>query len=658
MKVNRKKLFSLPLSELGWRRLLVTLFVCAVAAGLLYARPWHAVQHGCVVTVRPGQSIQAAIDAADAGAVICLARGAWTENIVIDKPLTIVGRGAGRTAIEAARVLDPVVEVSGQGSGPIDVKLEGLKISGVAGGSGVAIGGLAAVEISDCDLSGRLYGIQVADSAHLILSGSAISENKQRGVVLSDSARASISDSHISRNMGPGLWISGSAEVELIDCEISGNRGHGLWLRDEARVALSNCSVSRNGGHGLWLTEWSAAQLFQSELSGNWDQGIRAEDSARVELTESDVLSNWYGVELRDGTQATITGSTVSGNRWDGINMQHSVRAAVSGSIISANGRGVGLGGEADAQIRDCLIEENSGFGIFSRSSGEVDGEGNEFRKNGVDLGGNLPGALRLPLSGPREPVITWPDDRYDSLQEAIDALLPGGKLLLEPGSYTAGLTIGKELSIEAGDGQVILRAKSDALPVLSLVDGAELHLARVTISGGAEGLLISAGARAVLVACTISDNMEAINLSYSSSVEMMHCDIKGNERRGVFVGGAAQAAIIECSISNNSGYGIAAADFAQVTITDSIVTRSGGDGGIVLWASSQATLEGNTISDNRGFGVAIFQRPCFRASPWLFQGRISGSSNVFGTNGRGDVCPPDLGFLSTMEGGDLDLRP
>lgn len=658
MTVNRKKLFSLPLSELGWRRLLVTLFVCAVAAGLLYARPWHAVQHGCVVTVRPGQSIQAAIDAADAGAVICLARGAWTENIVINKPLTIVGRGAGRTAIEAGRVLDPVVEVSGQGSGPIDVKLEGLKISGVAGGSGVAIGGLAAVEISDCDLSGRLYGIQVADSAHLILSGSAISENKQRGVVLSDSARASISDSHISRNMGPGLWISGSAEVEFIDCEISGNRGHGLWLRDEARVALSNCSVSKNGGHGLWLTEWSAAQLFQSELSGNWDQGIRAEDSARVELTESNVLSNWYGVELRDGAQATITGSTVSGNRWDGINMQHSVRAAVSGSIISANGRGVGLGGEADAEIRDCLIEENSGFGIFSGSSGEIDGEGNEFRRNGVDLGGNLPGGLRLPVSGPREPVITWPDDRYDSLQEAIDVLLPGGKLLLEPGSYTAGLTIGKELSIEAGDGQVILGAKSDALPVLSLVDGAELHLTRVTISGGAEGLLISAGARAVLVACTISHNMEGINLSYSSSVEMVHCDIKGNERRGVFVGGAAQAAIIECSISNNSGYGIAAADFAQVTITDSIVTRGGGDGGIVLWASAQAILEGNTIFDNRGFGVAIFQRPCFRASPWLFQGRISGSSNVFGTNGRGDVCPPDLGFLSTIEGGDLDLRP
>ena len=652
-----RKIFSLPLSKLGWKRLLLVLLVSAVVIGLLLARPWRSFPPECLLTVRPGESIQAAIDAAEAGAVICLGRGVWTESIAIDKPLTLRGMGVERTTIEAAHVFTPVVEVSGEDTEPMSVKLEGLTISGVGGGSTVAIGGLAAVEIKDCDISGRWYGIRVADAAHLTLRDSTISENKQRGVVLVGAARAAISGCHISGNLGAGVWLSGSAEATFLDCEISGNRGHGLWLQHQARVQLSNCSVSENRGHGLQLEDQSTAQLLGSDISHNWDQGIRAEDSAKVELTESDVLSNWNGIELRNGAQGTIVASAVSGNRWDGIRIQNSSRTIISGSIISANRRGVGIEGEASAEIRDCRIEQNSGYGIFSRSSQEVAGEGNHLRENGIDLGGNVAGTLRVPLKEPVEAAIIWPDDRYTSLQEAVDALLPGGELLLGPGNYTAGLTIGKELAIKAGDGQAMLIAKSDALPVLSLVDGADLYLTGTTISGGAEGLLISAGARAVLVACTISENTEGINLSYSSWLEMAACNVTGNERSGAFIGGAGQATITSCSISNNNGYGIAVADFAQVTITDSVVTRSGGDGGIILWGSCQAVLEGNQVIDNRGFGVAIFQRPCFMASPWGFQGRISGKSNVVADNLRGDMCPPELGFLSTAEGGELDLR-
>jgi len=648
---------SSPPSRPGRKRLLLVICLIGVAAGLLVARPWQGPHIECSLTVQPGQSLQAAIDAAAAGDVICLARGTWTENIVIDKPLTLVGRGAGRTAIEAARFFSPVVQISGQDSEPPGIKLIGLTISGLGGVSGVSIGGTAETEIKDCVVSGRWYGVEVADSANLTMMACTISENTQRGVVLVDSARATISGSRISRNMGPALWLSGSAEATLLDCEISGNRGHGFWLRGSARVVLSNCSVSANGGHGLWLTEWSTAQLLQSRISGNSDQGIRADDSAGVELIECDVLSNWHGIELRAGAQATIVNCAVSRNRWHGISVQNSARATVSGSVISANRRGVGLRNQADAEIRDCLIEENSGYGVFSWSSSDIRGQGNRFRQNGVDLGGNVFAALRVPLQEPRETAIIWPDDRYPSLQEAIDALLPGGTLVIMPGTYVAGLTVGGKLSIEADPGGVTLQAKSSALPVLSLVDGAELHLARATITGGAEGLLVSAGAKASLVDCTISDNLQGISLSYASSAQMANCSIEGNAQGGVLASGAAQATITGCSISNSTDYGIAATDSARVTVMDSRVTGIRKDGGIVLRGSAQAVLVGNTLLNNRGFGVAIFQRPCFTV-PWPFRGRISGSSNAFGANLGGDVCPPELGFLSTTEGGELDLRP
>lgn len=640
------------------KRVLVVPCVIAIVVALVIIRPWQSQQHECTVTVRPGESIQAAADAAEAGDVICLARGEWTESLVIDKSLTIVGRGAARTVIRAEWRLRPVVEVSSRDIEAIIVKLEGLTIWGDWAETGVAVNGTALAEISDCTISGMLYGIQVADSAHMVLSRSTISDSRQRAIVLSGSARASISGSQISANMAPGLWLSGSAEATISECEISGNLGHGLWLREEAQATLSNCTVSANGGHGLLLSGGATAQLLNSELSENWDQGISAEGRAQVKVIETTVLSNWHGIELRDEAQATIADSTISRNNWDGIRIRGSGQASISGSVISANGRGVGFSGNAGADFRHCRVEGNSGFGIFAWTTGEVTGEGNEFHNNGLDLGGNVPAALRIGLKERLETAVTWPDERYGSLQEAVDALLPGGKLVLEPGTYTAGLTIGTPLSIETGNGQAVLSGKSDALPVLSVVGGADLHLSGCIITGGAEGLLVSATARVVLDACTISGNTDGISVSHSAFTEIAYSDIEDNQRRGVVIAGAAQAAVSGCSVRNNGEQGFAVADSAQLTVSDSVVAGSGGDGGIVAWGSARVVLEGNTISGHRGFGVAIFQRPCFLASPWLFQGHISGSDNVFSANHRGDVCPPELEFLATAEGGELDLCP
>jgi len=76
-----------------------------------------------------------------------------------------------------------------------------------------------------------------------------------------------------------------------------------------------------------------------------------------------------------------------------------------------------------------------------------------------------------------------------------------------------------------------------------------------------------------------------------------------------------------------------------------------------VLEGSAQATIEGNTIINNRGYGVALYQRPCYDTDK-VFEGHISGKRNTIpgpgepGGNGEGAVCPSELDFLMTEEGG------
>ncbi len=452
--------------------------------------------------------------------------------------------------------------------------------------------------------------------------------------------------------------INRSASVTLRNTEVSDNGSYGLILGERTSATVIDSLVLNNGRHGLWLTGRSQAELLRSDVSENSDQGIKAEDLTTVNLTESTLVSNWHGIQLTGTAQATVAETHISGNRFDGIRIEDSAHATVSGSILSSNRRGAGLRGTATAHVEECLVESNEHYGLFSGSSGEVVGTANRFRGNGVDLGGNLPATLRLPLLEPTEAVIDWPDDRFESLQEAIDALLPGGKLMLGPGTYATGLTIGTDVSLEAVQEGAVLISESGTLPVLSLVDGADLHLTGVTVSGGSTGLSLASAARAVLERCTVTGNTQGVYLSYSSSVHIVDCDVVANAESGVFAVGASQATITRSSVSDHSDYGIGAANSARVTINGSILTRCGWDGAIILWDSSQAVLESNVITENKGYGVAIYWHHCFPGTFLPFDGHISGGGNTFDTNWRDDICPPELEFLATSEGGELDYGP
>lgn len=126
-------------------------------------------QPDCTVTVKPGESIQRAIDAAQEGAVICLAAGTWEENLEIKKSLTLRGAGQEQTKIKG--------DITIASDKVIEVKLEGLTIS----------------------------------------------ENSRAGIVLGGSAQATIENNTIEENKRCGIWSSSDKLAQGKDNRMDNN---------------------------------------------------------------------------------------------------------------------------------------------------------------------------------------------------------------------------------------------------------------------------------------------------------------------------------------------------------------------------------------------------------------------------------------------------
>jgi len=269
--------------------------------------------------VQPGKSIQAAIERAEEGAIICLPAGTWEENLKIEKSLTLRGIGQQKTVIKGKEEGYPAVWISSMKR--VAVKVEGLAIAGAGGEcadwhkgicpDGLLIQGEAKVEITDSTISGnRRNGLSLWGSAWAAIIDSAISKNGHYGLWLWDSAQAEISDSTIAEN-GFGM-----------DDELDSDRD-GIMLRNSARMRITGSIISKNGHYGLWLSDSSQAEISGSTVSQNRHGGIWLRDGAQAGINGSTISENRDGIQLWGRARATIVGNQIIRNRGYGVALYH-----------------------------------------------------------------------------------------------------------------------------------------------------------------------------------------------------------------------------------------------------------------------------------------------------------------------------------------------
>jgi nitrous oxidase accessory protein NosD len=281
----------------------------------------------CAATLRVPQSfptIQSAVNRANPGDTIQIARGIYVEQVSIEKNLVLQGAGKDATIIRAPAVLVP---------GPLGVS----SIVEIRAGASVAMSRLAVSGpgAGTCEAGALKAGIRAYDGAHLDLSFAAVTHIQDTpmkacfhsgdAILIGDptsTGTASIQHSWIKRYQGSGIVVLSEGSTAVISHNVITGAGrssvvanYGIDFALGATGTVSHNIISGNacGAPDLCGTDFfnefqvagfvggAPGTVITHNLFFGNQVGIYAFDG--VKLSHNVLLdSEYFGLALQDGT--------------------------------------------------------------------------------------------------------------------------------------------------------------------------------------------------------------------------------------------------------------------------------------------------------------------------------------------------------------------
>ena len=597
--------------------------------------------------VDPGESIQAAVDAADPGDTIIVRDGTYTENINVYKRLTIFSEnGSASTIVQAANSSKHVFNV------PSDyVNISGFTVTGATDGAkgGIYLNNADHCNISDNIAYNNFYGIWLKSSGNNTLSGNYAYDNSQYGIRLYNSSNNTLSGNYPYNNSCHGIWLESSSNNTLSGNDAYNNSKYGISLSSSSNNTLSGNNAYNNSRHGIRLEFSSNNTLSGNDAYNNSCHGIRLYNSSNYNtLSGNNAYNNSGGIHLESssnynnlsGNNAynnsghgirlssssnynTLTDNTVNSNTEDGIELSSSSNSTLSGNNAYNNSdHGIFLYSSNNYNnLSGNNAYNNSGYGIFLHSSSNYNNLSGNNAYNNSGHGIRLYSSSNNNLSG---------NDAYNNSGHGIFLDSSSNNSLSGNNAYN-------------NSGGICLESSSNNNLTGNTVSDNSQHgiclssssnyntLTNNTVNSNAEdGIELSSSSNYNTLTNNTanSNNNYGISLSSSSSNTLTNNTANSNSQRGIFLYSSSNNNLTGNNAYNNSRHGIRLYSSSNNNLSGNNAYNNSGhgirldsssnynnlsgnnaynnSGGISLESSSNNNLTGNTVSDNSQHGICL----------------------------------------------------
>jgi hypothetical protein len=341
--------------------------------------------------VNPGASsgcyatIGAAVAAAKSGDQIKIATGQYAENILVTKPLSLVGAGSGSTIINAKGLANGIY-------------VDGLDNPGI---SGVLISGVTV-------MNANYEGILVTNASYVVISNSHVTNNDQSlNYAASTCAGQPVFETSEGDDCGEGIHLIGVDHSTVSNSEVDLNSG-GILLTDETGMTHDNL-ITGNSVHdnaldcGITLASHPPSPAAASKLPyGVFNNNLIGNTATRNGLVGAGAGVGIYAAgpgNLAFGNK--VIGNTITNNGLPGVTVHNhaSVPGApgfnlndtlIVGNLISGNA----------ADTEDAATSGPTGINIYGVGAiyGTIIAQ-NTIVNEAVDVVMNNPGSMDVHMN-------------------------------------------------------------------------------------------------------------------------------------------------------------------------------------------------------------------------------------------------------------------
>ncbi len=302
---------------------------------LLCAAPAQAAEW----QVRPGESIAAALQRAAPGDTVKVERGRYTENLTIDRPLTLIG--IGRPTIDGGLKGDTIRVKAA------DVSIDGFIVANSGADLGAQNAGIYLqpgadrAQVRNCDFSYTLFGLWIEK----------------------------VQDVRIENNLITGMRDLGSSQ-----------RGNGIQLYNTqgARIVGNRISFVRDAIY----VDVSHHAVFRDNVMHNSRYGTHYMNSYYNLWEGNESYHNRGGLALMEVRNLVVRNNKAWGNSDHGIMLRTIQDSTIENNIVAGNARGFFIYDAEYNVLRNNLVVDNHvGVHLWAGSTrNEV--ENNDFIAN------------------------------------------------------------------------------------------------------------------------------------------------------------------------------------------------------------------------------------------------------------------------------------